>query len=431
MSGALNVLAAPATIAVPTGSRPGTSPSAGTAGAADFGEALQTAVDAVVTGAAKQESEAGSLEDISAGTEQTTAGSPGLVSVLTEQTTAAPTGDASSTTDTLAALMPSNDGRALLLADASVDIAVPASATASDGSTTAPATARSPIPESVAAVRDAPHPAERESPRITAGLSSDSDVEGIAPVPSAAIAAAADGREETHGARLPHPVASAGPAPRGPVATDAILVQPAAIPGRPTPSTSPAADHAAHGGLPNEPARAEPILSGSSPTPAPLIVSGLGPAPSNPVGPPAPIAPAPTVPLGGQIAGPLFSLAAQGDGEHVLTINVTPDNLGPVTVRAHVSGETIRIELFAPNDAGREALRSVLPDLRRDFAGGGMGGSLELSSDNHPADRGDGQNGRFTGRSEPTNDRAAGATLDDHPVRLRMDGTNSIIDVMA
>jgi len=72
----------------------------------------------------------------------------------------------------------------------------------------------------------------------------------------------------------------------------------------------------------------------------------------------------------------------------VLTLSVTPDNLGPVTVRAHVSAAGVRVELFAPNDMGRDALRAILPDLRRDLAGTGMNANLQLSSNNQPTGSG-------------------------------------------
>ena len=81
----------------------------------------------------------------------------------------------------------------------------------------------------------------------------------------------------------------------------------------------------------------------------------------------------------------MFTLAAAGSGEHVMTVHVTPDALGPVTVRAHVGGEGVRVELFAPTDAGRDALRAILPDLRRDLNGAGLTGSLDLSSQNQPS----------------------------------------------
>ncbi len=67
-----------------------------------------------------------------------------------------------------------------------------------------------------------------------------------------------------------------------------------------------------------------------------------------------------------------------------MTISVTPDNLGPVTVRAHISGENMRIELFSPSDNGREALRQLLPDLRRDLSATGANANLDLSSQGRP-----------------------------------------------
>ena len=69
-----------------------------------------------------------------------------------------------------------------------------------------------------------------------------------------------------------------------------------------------------------------------------------------------------------QIAAPVLSLAQAADGDHRLTLTISPENLGPVTVRAHIVGGSIRIELHAPNDLGRDALRAILVDLRRDLA---------------------------------------------------------------
>lgn len=86
-----------------------------------------------------------------------------------------------------------------------------------------------------------------------------------------------------------------------------------------------------------------------------------------------------------QIAAPVVSLAQAADGDHSLTLTVSPENLGPVTVRAHISGGAIHIELHAPNDLGREALRAVLADLRRDLAAAAPHASLMLStSDDGP-----------------------------------------------
>lgn len=81
----------------------------------------------------------------------------------------------------------------------------------------------------------------------------------------------------------------------------------------------------------------------------------------------------------------------------MLTVSVTPDDLGPVTVRAHVGTDGVRVELFAPTDGGRDALRGILTDLRRDLAAGGMNAQLNLSSQNQPSDA----RGEMAGRDRP------------------------------
>lgn len=81
-----------------------------------------------------------------------------------------------------------------------------------------------------------------------------------------------------------------------------------------------------------------------------------------------------------QLAAPVIALARSPQGEHSITLTVTPENLGPVTVRAHISGSSIRLELHATSDAGREALRVILTDLRRDLSAAAPGASVDLSA---------------------------------------------------
>jgi flagellar hook-length control protein FliK len=81
-----------------------------------------------------------------------------------------------------------------------------------------------------------------------------------------------------------------------------------------------------------------------------------------------------------QLAAPVIALARSPQGEHSITLTVRPENLGPVTVRAHISGSSIRLELHAPSDAGREALRVILADLRRDLSAAAPGASVDLSA---------------------------------------------------
>lgn len=138
------------------------------------------------------------------------------------------------------------------------------------------------------------------------------------------------------------------------------------------------------------------VTAAPAPTAAPVV------APSHGVSAP----PAPQAAFAAQVTPTLFTLAGAKPGEHVITINVTPENLGPVTVRAHVTGESVRVELFAPTDAGRDALRTILPDLRRDLAGSGLNTALDLSSedrapDPEPQRRTPGESGRGPGHSNP------------------------------
>ncbi|MGN6407873.1 MAG: flagellar hook-length control protein FliK [Curtobacterium sp.] len=114
-------------------------------------------------------------------------------------------------------------------------------------------------------------------------------------------------------------------------------------------------------------------------------------APTAPAAPTAATAGAATAnapaPLAQQLSRPVFTLAQAGPGEHVVTVQVTPDTLGPVTVRAHVTAHGMHVELFAASDAGRDAVRQVMPDLRREAAGSGLSTTLDLSSQNHPDTR--------------------------------------------
>ncbi|KAJ8140626.1 hypothetical protein OY671_006188, partial [Metschnikowia pulcherrima] len=116
-------------------------------------------------------------------------------------------------------------------------------------------------------------------------------------------------------------------------------------------------------------------------------------------GAPAVTAPAaashPAQPSHAQVTGPVVRLAEAGDGDHVLTLSVTPENLGPVTVRAHVAGGDSRIELYAPHDTGREASRAIVADSRRDSAGiAGGASSVTVADAGAPAAAVDGRDGR-------------------------------------
>lgn len=148
-------------------------------------------------------------------------------------------------------------------------------------------------------------------------------------------------------------------------------------------------------------------------------------------------------PLLNQLSLPLVRLAAAAPGEHVITVKVNPETLGPVTVRAHIGVDGVRVEMFAPTDSGREALRHILGDLRRDLAGGstGAGSTLTLSDHSHPG----GSSGGSTADAEARNggqhyaksaeSTAAVAAVTDRPrispPRFGFPGSSPALDVMA
>lgn len=110
--------------------------------------------------------------------------------------------------------------------------------------------------------------------------------------------------------------------------------------------------------------------------------------------------------LASQLSGPVLALARRPDGTHTVTMSVNPDTLGPVTVRAIVEPSGIRIELHAAEHA-REALRAVLPELRRDLTAFAAGARLDL------ADGGSGDASRSPERDAAASQRHQDALHED------------------
>lgn len=122
--------------------------------------------------------------------------------------------------------------------------------------------------------------------------------------------------------------------------------------------------------------------------------------------------------LAEQVRGPVLALRSAAPGEHVLTLKVTPENLGPVQVRAHIGAEGIRIELVGATDAAREGLRNLLTDLRRDLAGTGMNASLSLGGDSGPGGRaGQGAAGDLSSAGDGSGHARSGRSSDSAVTR--------------
>lgn len=122
---------------------------------------------------------------------------------------------------------------------------------------------------------------------------------------------------------------------------------------------------------------------------APLSASvPLAPAPEQTAAPTAP-----PRSIAAQVAPAIMHIAQRPAGAHQITLTVTPEEMGPVTVRAHLgAGGEVRIDLAGATEAGREALRVIVADLRRDLAAVMPHAHLSLGS-SLTADAGTGERG--------------------------------------
>jgi flagellar hook-length control protein FliK len=106
-------------------------------------------------------------------------------------------------------------------------------------------------------------------------------------------------------------------------------------------------------------------------------LAGLPQGPSTaplaaPAAPDAAKAPAPAPPVGGQIAQHIAVLRGVDDGEHSMTLVLTPERLGPVEIQVTVSKGTLDLSLRGAHEQGRAALLEALPELRRDLQSAGL-----------------------------------------------------------
>ena len=253
-----------------------------------------------------------------------------------------------------------------------------------------------------------------------------------ASVPAAAAAGVPAAPHPTRTVAAPVPVPSIGtPAAVDPArpATPAPPFPPAALRGTGQvlrPSAFPHAAASAEAAVPPE-GLTGTAASSQVPGLAPAVPPAAQAAGTAAAAPPLPAA-APQ--LHTQLAKPVFSLLAAGDGEHVMTLKVTPESLGTVTVRAVIGADGVRLELFAA-DAGREAVRAVLPDLRRELAGSGFNASLDLGSGSRPNGETGQDQHRAPGRGEvPELPAAAVRPQDPAPSHPIPDGA-SALDILA
>lgn len=154
----------------------------------------------------------------------------------------------------------------------------------------------------------------------------------------------------------------AAPAPSAPSAN-------VEVPAEVAPGFSPRSEFPARAAAEPGGASVPAAPTASTPSAAPVLPPGIPSTASVS----APAAPNATTtgpqPLAAQVAPAVLHLAQRPAGSHQLTMTIEPESLGPVTVRAHISADgEVQVHLLGATDAGREALRTLLGDLRRDLA---------------------------------------------------------------
>jgi flagellar hook-length control protein FliK len=73
-----------------------------------------------------------------------------------------------------------------------------------------------------------------------------------------------------------------------------------------------------------------------------------------------------------QLAPQLAVLRNAPDGSQTMTVVLTPDSLGEVTVQVTITDGTLDLVLRGGSEHGRHALTDALPELRRELEGSGL-----------------------------------------------------------
>ncbi|MCZ2817820.1 flagellar hook-length control protein FliK [Modestobacter sp. VKM Ac-2984] len=118
-------------------------------------------------------------------------------------------------------------------------------------------------------------------------------------------------------------------------------------------------------------------LPGPTPTVAPAAATGAAvPAPAEP-------------PVAAQLGRQLAVLHNALDGSQTMTVVLTPDDLGPVSVQVTITRGVLDVTLHGAHEAGRQALLDALPDLRRELDSAGLtAGRVEVGADGGDAGTG-------------------------------------------
>ena len=189
---------------------------------------------------------------------------------------------------------------------------------------------------------------------MTAPLTPEGDLEGESALSARVVGRVVDAAEAAGGPVLAKDDTTVSPANAATSSTAAATVPTAA------PNATPV--NAASAVVPTQAAGPQPAVAVPAPVAAPVPV--VAPSVADQIG----------VRLAGLRTAPL--------GEHIMTMRVDPESMGPIRVVAHIATDGVRIELLGGTDHAREALRAALPDLRRDLAATGLQADLDLAGQN-------------------------------------------------
>jgi hypothetical protein len=109
-----------------------------------------------------------------------------------------------------------------------------------------------------------------------------------------------------------------------------------------------------------------------------------------------------------QVFAALVPIRGGKSGEHQLTVQLHPAELGPVSIVARFENGELSVTLASGSDAAREALQSALPQLRNDLQQAGFAGvALALDAGGDPGRAGRQSAFQPAGRPNPQQDSPA------------------------
>jgi len=111
-----------------------------------------------------------------------------------------------------------------------------------------------------------------------------------------------------------------------------------------------------------------------------LVPATAGTAPAEGSAPAAPGTPAGTA---SQLAPAVFAVHRRGvDGTHRLTVEISPEELGPVRLTVAMRAGEVHVLLAGSSEVSREALRAALPELRKLLDAAGLAtGTFDVQPD--------------------------------------------------